>query len=447
VELAFVIVLAAIAAAFSLKHRLLRPRDVPLFPPPDRIQSVAERLGLDCTLDGATGVIEGFGIAIHEAQDDRHHLAIDSRGRIPDWIRIVETPVPKKRRASGGFESRDRFFDDRFTVFAPDLGGSALLDGSVRRSLLELGRVDLRSGVLTATITASRVQAVERAFRQLLDAARRLASEVPYAERLLETAMKDQNPFVRLHALEILAEYRPDADETQRGLWAALSDDHVPVALFAAIRLGARTAGDHLKRLARLAASADEERIAAFRELLEHDPPIEVLPLLLEASRSFYGKFAERALAWTIEHGGRDALLVLLNDPGATQAENLIAFLGRAEEVGIDQDMEQAILRILLDTRRRLVDAREHAATVLGKVGTSRSIPALKEIAKGELDAPAHVAKAAREAIARIQARRSAMSGGLSLVDAADGGDLSFSDSGGGALSPAEASADADSSQ
>jgi hypothetical protein len=434
VELAFVMLLAAIAAALSIQRRLLRPGAIAALPDPDRMRVVAERLGLLFTTTGAAGTIDGFDISIHEGEHDRHRFVIDSRGRIPDWIRIAENKLPKNRRVSLGFETRDRFFDERFHVFAPAVGAGALLDGSVRRALLELGRVELEGGVLIATITASRVPAILRAFGQLLEAARMLASETPYDRRLLQTATTDQNPFVRLRALEILVERRPHSDEAQRALWLALDDAHVPIALYAAIRLGARTAGDHLKRLARLAASADEERIAAFRELLEHERSEELLPLLLEASRSYYGKFAARAIEWTVEHGGRDALLALLRDPGATQAENLIAYLGKIRE--LDPELEQAVLRILLDTRRRLLDARERAAELLGRLGSANAIPALKEIAKGELGAPVPLAKAARDAIARIQARRSAMSGGLALVDAEGGGDLSFSDAGTGSLSP-----------
>jgi hypothetical protein len=77
---------------------------------------------------------------------------------------------------------------------------------------------------------------------------------------------------------------------------------------------------------------------------------------------------------------------------------------------------------------------------VLGRYGTAHAIPALKEIGKGELGASMPLAKTARDAMARIQARvqaeRSAMTGGLALVDPEGGGDLSFSDSGAGSLSP-----------
>ncbi len=452
-EVLLVLLIAGLAGALSHRRLRLRSRSVAALPDPGRLRTVAERLGLSNSFAGACGNLDGFAVEIEEDDGDRHRFVIDSRGRIPDWLRITVRRAPRPLRtraldagaAHGLTRTQDRFFDDRFAVHAPVVGAGALLDASVRRTFLELGRVRVENGRVSAVLTASRAPAIERAFRQLLEAAGRLAADTPYGQRLLDIATTDQNPFVRLRALELLAEHRPHDDETQRALWLALDDPHVPNALFAAIKLGARVARDHLKRLARLAASADEERITAFAELLEHEPSEEMLPLLLEASRSFYGKFAARALAWTAEHGGRDALLALLRKPGATQSENLIAILDATAELAqrtpgplgarLDPEMEQAVLRILLDTRRRLMDARTHAARTLGALGSPNALPALREIARGELGASTVVARAAREAIERMQSRRNAMSGGLALVEPAGDGELSFSGGDAGALS------------
>lgn len=440
------LMLVAISAMLSYRRFVLAGREITLLPDPGRLGIIAARLGLSSKLSSATGELEGFAIEIQEGANDRHVFSIDSRGRIPAWIQIRQRRRTRdKRRSESGFETRDRFFDERFVTLAPPLGAGALLDASVRRAFLDLGRVELTGGVVRATITASRIPAIERAFRQLFDAARMLASSVPYEERLLKTGSTDQNPFVRLRALEILAGSRPHSDVTERALWVALEDPHIPIALFAAIRLGAHVARDRLKNLARLAASADDERIAAFAELLEHEPIDELIPLLLEASRSFYGKFASRALEWAVEHGGRAAILLLLKDPGATQSENLIAFMDQAEgavrrqgpDARLDEELEQAILRILLDTRRRLFAARSAAAALLGALGSSNALPALKVIAKGDLDAPVGLTKTARGAIVQIQARKNAMSGSLALVENdSDAGDLSLSNEEGALSSP-----------
>lgn len=408
------------------------------------LSQLAERFHLTEIDEGLYGDVGDLKVRVTpvEPYGGWHALRVDAGDRIPKGL-TVRAVALEPRGASGGIKTHDHFFDDRFVVRGSPVTAGALLDIQTRRRLQRAGRAEISGGRLTTVVHALRVASLERALTELIEIARRLVAAVPHEDRLLSVATSDRNPFVREQALRLLVEHRSSSDATERALWLALEDPHVPAALYAAVELGARAAREPLRRLARVAASPDDLRVAAFRELMAHEPKEEMRPLLIEAGRSFYGRFTARAIRWTVEMYGRDGLMALLADPGGTQAENLVVALREAalliqtqenEDATLDEGLEQAVLRILLDTRRRLTDARAHAARLLGFSGSVRALPALKEIAKGELEATPPISRAAQNAIARISARRRGLAGGLALVDP-DAGDVSIAAAEPGAIS------------
>jgi hypothetical protein len=437
-----IILAAGIYAAAKLRKHI--PPSVPLLGPKEDVMLVvADRfdLLLHPSRERAEGDIGRLAVVIESPGIDAYRIIVDAKGAIPQWLEIGE--AIDGAEASRSFTG-DRFFDERYAVFGPPIGIAALLDVTVRRMLQEAGRVSITRGVLTASVTASRSMAVERSLQQLIAAARRLADPLSKEERLHQIATQDPNPFVRHRAIALLAEHCRGSDAAERALWRVIEDPYVPAALHAAMALGAKVAAEPLKRLARLAASPDDVRIAAFEELLAHLPDEEMLPLLVEGARSFYGPFSRRALRWALERGGRTALIELLSSPGSTDSGNLIAYiekaiqLARRQGVLFDPELERSILRVALDTRARLEPARARAVRAIGAFGTSSSLTALDEMGKGELRADSTLARAAREAAGQVRLRASAKEGSLSLVDDADGGELAIAGASTGSLSPTD---------
>lgn len=446
--LEILIVLLLGLGLFTLRPRLEAGAPPPrALPEPSLLSQLAARFDLTQTEEGLYGAVGSLLVRVTpvEPYGGWHSLRIDTGGRIPAALSVRTLPLAS-RGGTGVVKTHDHFFDDRFAVYGSPVTAGALLDMKARWALQRAGHVEISGGLITTGVHALRAASLERALLELLEVAKRLIAPIPHEERLLAVATSDRNPFVRERALRLLVEHRPASDAADRALWLALDDPHTPAALYAAVKLGARLASAPLRKLARVAASPDELRVAAFVELMEHEPQERMRPLLIEAGRSFYGRFTARAIRWTVEQYGRDGLMALLADPAGTQAENLVAALREAsrlirenegEEATLDEALEQAVIRILLDTRRRLSDARAHAARLLGFSGSIRALPALKEIARGELEASPSVSRAAQNAISRISARRRGLAGGLAVVEP-DAGDLSIADAGTGAISEPE---------
>ncbi len=372
----------------------------------ERFTESRSRKGVRVVIDGLSDSVglqsEGFGTAIAKALGSRD------------------------------IETGDAPFDESFFLSGDPVVLRALLDAETRRLAQDLfagrvtaeppfepRRVEMSVRVAYGTLKAEfretwgtrDLEPVPGTLLALLALAERLAPAGRPEERLAAIVRTDPVARVRAGALTVLARDHPRASATREALAAALGDADVEVRLFAA--LTDPEAGRPV--LEAFATSRDAEDWCSARAIegLGDRLTLDVGRRALEAARAgSKQRTALTALLPVARAGGVDVVMRALHHPSHTVATAAASALAAVNAPGA----EEALLEAL---GRDSIDVRFAAARALGLLGTARAVLPLKEL---ERRGRYGVDKAAREAIARIQARLTgATPGQLTVADDASG--------------------------
>jgi hypothetical protein len=266
----------------------------------------------------------------------------------------------------------------------------------------------------------------------LVELARRLQPGLPADQRLAAIVSGDPLASVRVTALETLVGLAPGGDLTRTALRGAAADPAPFVRLKAALALGDEGV-PVLQALAAEAGIADQysstavtalgSRLASARarERLEvADSEMQVLTARALLSLLAARGPEEAAVVASFLDRRANALASVLSPTGAAMAVAAVEALAEARPPA----SEDALVAVLASSVPGVAQA---AAQGLGRIGTARAVPALRqaEAQRGDLR------RAARQAIAAIRSRLTdatpgqvSLAGGvgeLSVADASDG--------------------------
>jgi HEAT repeat protein len=359
-------------------------------------------------------------------------------------------------------EVGDPAFDERFWVRGPAPMVLALLDQETRALIHRTmeggvrlsrsygrdlpGRVVVVDGLIhaefegpssdpemVAALPFSLSESVD-VLRELSSLARRLEPPAKPFDRIVENLGRETEGGVRARSLAVLRRYFADRPAAQAAFRRAAADEHQEVRLEAALALGhegrpilAQVATEEwsddalaaraLDALDALGGGLDVERAAT---VLGHA----LRTRRLETARRCLDALARRGEAEGVARVAR--VLAVERGPLAVAAALALGGSARPEAEG----------PLLAALRHATLEAQAAAAEALGRTGTAAAVPALKEaVESGRRE----LGRAARQAVAEIQARLvGAAPGQLSLADG-QGGQLSLTDGESGRLSLAEA--------
>ncbi len=329
------------------------------------------------------------------------------------------TAIEKRVMGEPEIEIGDASFDEEFYVQGQAPLAIALLDAETRRRLGALLRnriailtgvwvdvdASLSEGVLEVRVRESGFsgnrERVPDIVEVVLEVGRRLVAPRDVAARIAENLRTESSAGVRVQSLLVLAREFPRHPATRDALLAGCQDPSGEVRLRAGIALRE----DGRQTLLDLASGADVADSCAARA-------VEALRSRLPAER------AEEAL--------RRALAGAERPLTARACLETLARLRRTEAEGL-----------MLDAlRSRDGQVSLAAARALGKAGTVVAVPALRDAG----EAGGEMRRAARQAIAEIQARLTGAEPGQLTLTVGEAGALSLADGAGepGRLSLAE---------
>jgi len=251
--------------------------------------------------------------------------------------------------------------------------------------------------------------------------ARRLEPPADVARRIAENLRDEPLPGVRVRSLTVLVREFPDHPATREALLAAREDPDAEVRLRAAAELG-EEGRDVLLALAEGEGAEDATTARAVTALGTRLDPGEARRLLSQALRTRRTATARACIEVLGRQRGPDSVAMLARVLAVERGELAVA---AADALGATRDpAAEAPLVEALDSRPR--ELRLAAARALGLVGTAAAVPPLKAAEARHSD----LARAARQAIAEIQARLTgAEPGQLSLATApGEAGQLSLAD-------------------
>lgn len=317
-------------------------------------------------------------------------IEVRSHGRLPEDLELGPEPGGARQALSeSDVLTADPEFDPLVWVKGEAATIAASLDVGTRRLLQRFTRRggSVEAGVLRAPgrLTRSvRPAQVVAEMRALVDLAQRLEVGADAAAKLARNALHDPVAQVRARCLELLAAQFSSHDVMRPTLRSALSDRDPLVRATAACHLGPEGRPVLLAIVAKAQTAASTLAMAV--RALGADLPPDLLARLLR-------------LAGTRRH------------PGLTQAllEALPPTVGpavAAEVLGFAQACP--------------VDLRPLALATVGRIGSVAQVLDLRTIANERLR-PNQVRRAARDAIAAIQARTGAAAGDLALAEAGAG--------------------------
>jgi HEAT repeats len=327
-------------------------------------------------------------------------------------------------------EVPDPLFDQVFFVGGLPALVYAFLDAETRGILLRLNQ----EGVLTISGPEIGLDLAEGdegllpgELPLLLKVAERLSDRHQTPERLATNARQDPLPGVRLKNLLCLVRElgeHPLVDETLR---AACADLDPEVRLRAAAVLG-RDGAEILLEMTEDMGVSDAWAAAAVTALGLNLPFDRAAATL---DRALHGHRYEtaRACIEALRHHGKAAVEPLVK-PLMVDAGMVAAAAARALGALEASSTEGLLVRALW---RSAPGLRLAAAEALGRAGSVAAVPPLKQIAENNEEP--EFRQAARQAIARIQARLPGASPGQLSLAAAEAGQLSLAGSGAGRLS------------
>lgn len=339
----------------------------------------------------------------------------------------------EKRLGVREIDTGDTLFDADFFVGGPVPEARALLDVATRNDLrcrlLPLARVEVADGVLHAELPAwpDWQGPLSQLLPALLDLARRLTREGSLASRLAENVTNDPHPVVRLRNLQLLVrEFWGPA--VRPAVLAACADSDPEVRLRAAAAVGVEGL-PVLLQLAQDGELDDRLRAEAVATLGPRLTAAQASAILQQTSRVLHPATAEACIHVLGGHGA--VAIDVLQEALAIGPDSLAAAAARALGATGDPRAEAALLGTLGWNGS---EARREAATALGRLGSVAAVLPLKQAAeRGAQDRP--FARAAREAVAQIQARLPGAAAGQLSLAGVEAGQLTLADSQGGQLS------------
>lgn len=431
------ILVAALFAATVIVHRTQPPRLESA--PTDLLKALVHELGWSTARRTRGNRIElehlGYSVLLTWDGDTGLDLAIDTRGRLPRWLRIAPRRSDAQvagRAPEGVIETHDPFLDRAFWVAGPPRALAARLTHPVRLGLLDLRNVTVEPGLLTSRCRASRLAHLVRWVERVFELADALAAPVDdLDEALLRVLREDPVAPYRLRVLALFQQ--PEVDEERRveALSVALNDSDFKVRCFAALRVEAPLAIIELKGLAGGYEVPEDVRLAAFFGLLKRTKGSELVALFIPAAAGPDSPLSRKAMAWAVAYGGDAALKEIVARPRLPLSglASAVEMARRRNATVVGPELLAMLKWAGISDARRAV-----ALDGLRSVGTVGMIPTLKRIAE---NAAPPIAEAAKHAIAEIQSRSDDSAGALSLAESdrgqlavVEGGDLGVVDEG-----------------
>jgi HEAT repeat protein len=344
-------------------------------------------------------------------------------GLAPITLRRERRGLPWRDASSREIEIGDKGFDDDFHVTGPHVFVRALLDGPTRALLrtlrlesdLEVDGGRLRGALRVTTGWPLHELALARILGLMLDVARRLERPRDVAQRLADNARLDPLPEIRLQNLLMLVREYPERPATDEALVAACADASDWIRVRAATALGERGRATLLE-VATAEPPDDAAAAQAVAVLGERLAPEHVREILGRALRTRQDGTVRACLASLAQRGGGDDVELIAKvmsvEKGAlaAAAADALAATGSAAA-------EPPLLAAL---GRDAGELRVAAARALGRVGSAAAVVPLKEAEAQAREAD--FSRAARQAVAEIQARLPGASPGqLSLASGAAG--------------------------
>ncbi len=392
-------------------------------------QKAAERVGLTQVAEsgdpspGLRGRWARLEVRMEGYLDDGRqgaHLVIGGFGHGEPGLLLRRKTALEPRSEPGDVLTGDPVFDNEVRVQGNAQLALAVLDAAVRPRLAELLRGHVESpGRAPVTVSALTFEAsvlevwieksglvarAEKLSDQLagvlagvIEVARRLVAPLDLAERLAENLRREPETGVRLQIVQRLGEL-PQELAAHKALRAARGDRSDEVRLQAALAVGE----EGVETLLVLVRKSKDDGTAAraVAALGERLPPAEAEAALLRALETGLGATARACLEALGRRGGPELERLLLR-----------ALAGDDPVVAV------------------------FAAAALGRVGTVEAVAALRE--EASIWRP-ELRKAARQAIAEIQARLTGAQAGQLSLAASEAGALSLAQNEPGSLSLAE---------
>ncbi len=362
--------------------------------------------------------------------DERYRFAIGGLGHEPAGLTLHSEDLGSRVAKTLGqreLEIGDPAFDDQLYVKGSLALAQAIFDAEARLSTIRLfadpsARVWLSEGVLYYESAASQVMPpwVEQQLSLVLDVARQLSRPADVPGRLAANALRDPLPSARLAKLDTLVRDFPTLPVTRETLRSALDDASPGVRLRAAIELGEDGEG----RLLDLALdhSGPEEIQAGALEALGDRLPLDAgQDVLSHALRSRRLVVAEACLAGLGQRGG-SAVVTSLAKVLAVERGPLAVAAARALGASGEASGEAPLAAALDRTDEGLGVVVVEA---LGQVGSAAAVPRLRRVEETAGDTT--LRRAARQAVARIQARLTGATPGQLSLAGGESGQLSLS--------------------
>jgi HEAT repeat protein len=356
-------------------------------------------------------------------------------------VRSEESVDPRVRGALREVEVGDLEFDGVAWVEGSPAVAHAVLDRSTRRALQALceGRLEvpghspvrargrLENGILEIEVRrGAGVDRLAEVLEHAIALGRLLASPAEVPRRVADNLKHERLARVRLASLAALVREYPDDPATREALLEAREDPDPEVRLRAGVALGPQ-GRDVLRAIAGSRGIEDDtasRAVAALEADLAVDEAAGLLRAALGARRPATARACMAALG---RRGGADAIEVLA-EVLATETGPLGAAAAAALAMTGGAAAEGPLLRALAEGSR---DVRLAAAKALGGVGTAAAVAPLREAEEGD----AGMRRAARQAVAEIQARLTGAEPGQLSLAGGEAGALSLAGSEAGSLS------------
>jgi HEAT repeat protein len=351
---------------------------------------------------------------------------------------------PRAREAVREVEVGDFEFDDAAWVEGTPALAHAVLDRSARRALQALcqGRLDLpghspmaakgrlENGILRIELSrGARGDRLTGVVERAVALGRLLVSNADVPRRVADNLKHERIARVRLASLAALVREYPDDPATREAVLAAREDPEPEVRLRAGIALGPE--GRDVLRAIAGSKGIDDDTTSKAVAALEADLTVEeATGLLGDALDARHPATAKACMVALGRRGGTGAVGVLARVLAAGTGE-LGAAAARALAATRDPAAEGPLLRALAEGSH---DVRLAAAEALGDVGAAASVGPLREAEASD----AGLRRAARQAIAQIQARLTGAEPGQLSLAGSEAGALSLADGEAGSLSLAD---------
>jgi HEAT repeat protein len=364
-------------------------------------------------------------------QETGTRVIVTTEGGDLGWLRLRREDIGTALQEMLGtreVEVGDEGFDREFFVDGPAETVRAVFDAETRsrlRSLTGYVRLELLDGELRADLpdrsTSDLHDRLAHVTPKLLEAANRLARPTEIPQRLAQNALSDPQPVVRLECLLLLTRQFGGDPVTRATLLAADRDDSPEIRLRAAMALGA----DGRERLFALAASGPDEHGARAVAVLDRHLGAERALALLQTALSRRGIQTARAVVDVLGRmGGPDAVRALVRVMAEERGDLAVTAahaLGRCRLAIAEGPLIEAL------GREDEAPLRVAAAEALGACASVQAVLPLKEAeARHLLDIAFR--RAARHAVAEIQARATGATPGQLSLAAGETGQLSLTD-------------------